>query len=66
MMRSNASFPGLLQLRNLVAQPSSRHLGEPLAVLFPVHDRFYIARPEAPKSSVATEANLMLASSNTF
>jgi hypothetical protein len=40
MMRGNASFEGPLQLWNLVAQQSPRHLSEPLAVPFAIHDRF--------------------------
>jgi hypothetical protein len=67
MMWSNASFQGLLQLGNLGAQQPSRDISASRWLsCSPFTIASNMARPEAPKVSVATEANLMLASSNTL
>ena len=66
MMLGHTTFQSQLQFRDLVPQHPFGHLGQPGRVLLPTGIAFKIALPEAPKASVATNANLILASSRTF
>jgi len=65
MMFGHPTFQRQLQFRNLVPQQPFGHLRQPRRVLLTGEHGFQ-NRSEAPSASVATEANLMLASSRTF
>jgi len=66
MMPADASLQSLLQLWNLVPQFPLSHLRKRWLSCSPFTIASSIAAPEAPNVSVATEASLILASSNTF
>src|ERR1700720_1569282 len=63
MMLGYTTFQRQFQFRDLVPQQPFGHLGQSGSVLLPNKVASKLALPEAPKASVATDANLMLASS---
>lgn len=66
MVGAEAAGQGLPKRRELLPQGPARQVGEDGGSVVPRKSASRIARPEAPRTSVATEASLMSASSRTL